>query len=143
LNISALEKLREKEYFTKHDIIFLKNTLKEVVISDFTENSIEYDQQKATDKSDGLEDISLKNDRNQILFQMSRICARHYIEQEVLNLTHQEKVSLKAALNQSETADEVIEILKSAFGAVLKDTLMSRDQFVKPVEDLLNESGMK
>ena len=67
---------------------------------------------------------------------MSGVCALHYIDEGMLNLSDQDMSSVKAAIKNAKTAGDVIEALKGAFGKVLKSTSMDGKMFFQPLEDL-------
>lgn len=67
---------------------------------------------------------------------MSKICAKHYIDEEILNLPDKDKSSVQDAIENATTAAGVIDALKDAFDKVLKGTNMDSETFFKPVRDL-------
>jgi hypothetical protein len=139
LSIAALEKLSQKASFSQDDVALLKGTLKHVTPAEHKDPKI---REQLAEKiaarqkkiSDAFARIDLEGDPGNVLFEMSKVVADHYMK--VLNFDdYSKRPAVVRAIETAHDVNDVIPALKNAFSQAIQRKV-DRETFFQPLEDL-------
>jgi hypothetical protein len=139
LSIAALEKLSQKASFSQDDVALLKGTLKHVTPAEHKDPKIreqlaEKIAARQKKSSDAFAKIDLEGDPGNVLFEMSKVVADHYMK--VLNFyDYSKRPAVVRAIETAHDVNDVIQALKNAFAQAIQ-MKVDREMFFQPLEDL-------